>query len=305
MGTAVTVQSMVFGNLGEDCGTGVAFTRNPATGDNVFFGEYLIYVLGRRMFVAGIRTPQPINRHQKGDNSGPSLEETMPEIYSELEGIRSKLDRHYRDMQDIEFTIERNKLWMLQTRTGKRTGFASFKIAVDMVRQGIISKEEALMRVDPDQLNQLLRPTFDPKAKSDAIRDGNLLARGLNAGPGGGHGPGGVQCSRCRGMGDERREIVILVRLETSPDDIRGMHASRGILTARGGMTSHAALVARQMGKVCVVGCSELEIDYRNRRMTIGDRVIREGQYLSLDGPASGRFLLARFRHGLRTCFGL
>ncbi len=288
MGTAVTVQSMVFGNLGEDCGTGVAFTRNPATGDNVFFGEYLINAQGEDV-VAGIRTPQPINRHQKGDNSGPSLEETMPEIYSELEGIRSKLDRHYRDMQDIEFTIERNKLWMLQTRTGKRTGFASFKIAVDMVRQGIISKEEALMRVDPDQLNQLLRPTFDPKAKSDAIRDGNLLARGLNAGPGAATGRVVFNAHDAEEWA-MRGEIVILVRLETSPDDIRGMHASRGILTARGGMTSHAALVARQMGKVCVVGCSELEIDYRNRRMTIGDRVIREGQYLSLDGSVGEVF---------------
>lgn len=281
-GTAVNIQVMVFGNMGEDCGTGVAFTRNPATGENVFYGEYLINAQGEDV-VAGTRTPQPLNRHQKGDGMGPSLEETMPEIYEELEGIRTKLDRHYRDMQDIEFTIEKNKLWMLQTRTGKRTGFASFKLAVDMVREGIISKEEALMRVDADQLNQLLRPNFDPKAKMDAVRDGALLTRGLNAGPGAATGRVVFNAHDAEEWA-RRGEVVILVRLETSPDDIRGMHASRGILTARGGMTSHAALVARQMGKVCVVGCSELEIDYRSRRMTVGDRVIREGQYLSLDG---------------------
>ena len=287
-GTAVSVQSMVFGNLGEDCGTGVAFTRNPATGENVLYGEYLINAQGEDV-VAGIRTPLPINRLQKGDSSGLSLEETMPEIYAQLEGIRTKLDRHYRDMQDIEFTIERNKLWMLQTRTGKRTGFASFKVAVDMVRQSIISKQEALMRIEPDQLNQLLRPTFDPKAKNDAIRDGNLLTSGLNAGPGAATGRVVFNAHDAEEWA-MRGEIVILVRLETSPDDIRGMHASRGILTARGGMTSHAALIARQMGKVCVVGCSDLEIDYRNRRMTVGDRVIREGQYLSLDGTVGEVF---------------
>src|SRR5208337_3574594 len=282
MGTAVNVQSMVFGNLGEDCGTGVAFTRNPATGENVFYGEYLINAQGEDV-VAGIRTPLPINVHQKGDGGGLSLEETMPEIYAELEGIRTKLDRHYRDMQDIEFTIERKKLWMLQTRAGNRTVFASVKIAVDMVREGIISKQEALMRIEPDQLNQLLRPTFDPKAKNDAVKDGNLLTIGLNAGPGAATGRVVFNAHDAEEWAT-RGEDIILVRLETSPDDIRGMHASHGILTARGGMTSHAALVARQMGKVCVVGCSDLEIDYRNRRMTIGDRVIREGQYLSLDG---------------------
>jgi len=288
MGTAVNVQSMVFGNLGEDCGTGVAFTRNPATGGNVLYGEYLINAQGEDV-VAGTRTPQPINIHQKGDGGGLSLEETMPDIYAELEAIRSKLDRHYRDMQDIEFTIEKNKLWMLQTRTGKRTGFASFKIAVDMVRQGIISKQEALMRVDPDQLDQLLRPTFDPKAQRDAVKDGNLLTSGLNAGPGAATGRVVFNAHDAEEWA-MRGEVVILVRLETSPDDIRGMHASRGILTSRGGMTSHAALVARQMGKVCVVGCSDLEIDYGNKRMTVGDRVIREGQYISLDGSSGEVF---------------
>jgi pyruvate, orthophosphate dikinase len=282
MGTAVSVQAMIFGNMGEDCGTGVAFTRNPATGENVFYGEYLINAQGEDV-VAGIRTPLPINRHQKGDIEGLSLEEAMPEIYSQLEGIRATLDRHYRDMQDVEFTIEKGKLWMLQTRSGKRTGFASFKIAVDMVRQGIISKEEALLRVDPDHMNQLLRPTFDPKAKQEAERDGAFLARGLAAGPGAATGRVVFNAADAEEW-VRKGEIVILVRLETSPDDIRGMHASRGILTARGGMTSHAALVARQMGKVCIVGCSALEIDYHGRRMVIGDRVIREGQYLSLDG---------------------
>jgi pyruvate, orthophosphate dikinase len=287
-GTAVNVQAMVFGNMGEDCGTGVAFTRNPATGENVFYGEYLINAQGEDV-VAGIRTPLPINRHQKGDINEVSLEESMPEIYAELDGIRSSLDRHYRDMQDVEFTIERGKLWMLQTRSGKRTGFASFKIAVDMVRQGIITKKEALLRVDPDHMDQLLRPTFDPKAKQEAERDGGILARGLAAGPGAATGRVVFNAADAEEW-VRKGEIVILVRLETSPEDIRGMHASRGILTARGGMTSHAALVARQMGKVCIVGCGDLEIDYRGRRMTIGDRVIREGQYLSLDGTAGEVF---------------
>ena len=284
MGTAVNVQSMVYGNMGDDCGTGVAFTRNPATGDNVFFGEYLINAQGEDV-VAGIRTPLPINKHQKHEDTALSLEETMPEIYEELEGIRSRLERHYRDMQDVEFTIQNRKLWMLQTRTGKRTGFASFKIAVDLVREGILSKEDALMRVDPEQLNQLLRPTFDPTAKEEAVRDGALLAKGLNAGPGAATGRVVFNAVDAEEWA-KRGEVVILVRLETSPEDIRGMHASRGILTARGGMTSHAALVARQMGKVCVVGCGALEIDYQNRRMMVGDRVIREGNYLSLDGTA-------------------
>ncbi len=257
MGTAVNVQVMVFGNMGDDCGTGVAFTRNPATGENVFYGEYLINAQGEDV-VAGTRTPLPINRHQKGDINSLSLEEAMPEIYTQLDGIRTSLDRHYRDMQDIEFTIERGKLWTLQTRSGKRTGFASFKVAVDMVREGIISKEEALLRVDPDQMNQLLRPTFDPKAKQEAERDGGILARGLAAGPGAATGRVVFNAADAEEWA-RRGEIVILVRLETSPDDIRGMHASRGILTARGGMTSHAALVARQMGKVCIVGCGALK----------------------------------------------
>lgn len=288
MGTAVNIQAMVFGNMGEDCGTGVGFTRNPATGDNVFYGEYLINAQGEDV-VAGIRTPQPINKAQKTDPNSLSLEETMPEIYQQLEEVRSKLGRHYRDMQDIEFTIQKGKLWMLQTRTGKRTAFASFKIAVDMVRANIITKEEALMRVDPDQLNQLLRPVFDPKAKEAAVKSKALLAKGLNAGPGAATGrvvfsaPDAEQWAA-------KGEKIILVRVETSPEDIRGMHASQGILTARGGMTSHAALVGRQMGKVCVVGCNALEIEYRNHRMTVGDRIIREGDWLSLDGTTGEVF---------------
>lgn len=289
MGTAVNIQTMVFGNMGDDCGTGVAFTRNPATGENVFYGEYLINAQGEDV-VAGIRTPQPINKHQKQDPNTLSLEETMPEIYSQLNEIRLKLDRHYRDMQDIEFTIERGKLWMLQTRAGKRTGFASFKIAVDMVREGILSKEEALMRVQPEQLNQLLRPTFDPKAKEEAEKSKTVLARGLNAGPGAATGRVVFNAPDAEEWA-KKGENVILVRIETSPEDIRGMHASQGILTARGGMTSHAALVGRQMGKVCVVGCNALEIDYPKRRMVVGDRIVREGDWLSLDGTTGEVFL--------------
>lgn len=288
LGTAVNVQCMVFGNMGDDCGTGVGFTRNPATGENVFYGEYLINAQGEDV-VAGTRTPQPINKIQKADPNTLSLEETMPEIYQELDEIRRKLDRHYRDMQDIEFTIQKGKLWMLQTRSGKRTGFASFKIAVDMVREGILSKEEALMRVEPDQLNQLLRPIFDPRAKQEALKTGSFLAKGLNAGPGAATGrivfnaPDATEWVK-------RGERVILVRLETSPEDIRGMHASQGILTARGGMTSHAALVGRQMGKVCVVGCNALEISYRDRLMRVNGRVVKEGDWISIDGTTGEVF---------------
>lgn len=287
MGTAVNVQSMVFGNMGDDCGTGVAFTRNPATGENVFYGEYLINAQGEDV-VAGIRTPQPINKRQKTDPNTLSLEETMPEIYKQLDEIRLKLDRHYRDMQDIEFTIQKSKLWMLQTRTGKRTGFASFKVAVDMVREGIVSKEEALLRVDPDQLNQLLRPTFDLKAK-EAAKKSAFLAKGLNAGPGAATGRVVFNAPDAEDWA-KRGEKVILVRLETSPEDIRGMHASQGILTARGGMTSHAALVGRQMGKVCVVGCNALAIDYRTRTLKVNGKVIKEGDWVSIDGTTGEVF---------------
>jgi pyruvate,orthophosphate dikinase len=282
MGTAVNVQSMVFGNMGKTSGTGVAFTRDPASGTDVFFGEYLMNAQGEDV-VAGIRTPQPINKRQKGDKDIPSLEEEMPAIYRQLDEIRTKLDRHYRDMQDIEFTIQQGKLWMLQTRSGKRTGLAALRIAVDMVHQGLIKKEEALLRVEPDQLNQVLRPIFDPQEKRKAIDQGRLIAHGLNAGPGAASGKVVFNAPDAEEWA-ARGEEVLLVRIETSPEDIRGMNAAQGILTARGGMTSHAALVARQMGKVCVAGCGVLNIDYKKRQIKVDKHTIKEGDYLSIDG---------------------
>ncbi|MDH3963356.1 MAG: pyruvate, phosphate dikinase, partial [Deltaproteobacteria bacterium] len=291
MGTAVNVQAMVFGNLGEDSGTGVAFTRNPATGDNTFYGEYLMNAQGEDV-VAGTRTPQPLNKLQKGDRDDLSLEEEMPNIYAELDGIRRQLDTHYREMQDIEFTIQKGKLWMLQTRSGKRTGVASVRIAVEMVEEGLISKEEALMRVEPDQLNQLLQPTFNPAEKDKIIDAGKLLAVGLNAGPGAASGKVVFNAEDAVEWA-ERGEKVILVRWETSPDDIRGMDAAQGILTARGGMTSHAALVARQMGKVCVAGCGALEISYKDRQMVVDGKQVKEGDWISLDG-SEGQVILGQ-----------
>jgi pyruvate,orthophosphate dikinase len=291
MGTAVNVQAMVFGNMGKTSGTGVAFTRDPATGADVFFGEYLMNAQGEDV-VAGIRTPQPINKKQKGRKDVPSLEEEMPSVYQQLDEIRTKLDRHYRDMQDIEFTIQQGKLWMLQTRSGKRTGLAALCIAVDMARQGLITKEEALLRVEPDQLNQVLRPIFDPHEKRKTIDDGKLIAHGLNAGPGAACGKvvfNAPDAEEWAGRGEE----VLLVRIETSPEDIRGMNAAQGILTARGGMTSHAALVARQMGKVCVTGCGALNIDYKKRQIQVDSHVIKEGDYLSIDGT-TGEVILGK-----------
>ncbi|KAA0256599.1 MAG: pyruvate, phosphate dikinase [Acidobacteria bacterium] len=275
-GTAVNVQSMVFGNLGEDCGTGVAFTRDPATGENVFYGEYLINAQGEDV-VAGIRTPQKIA----------TLEQAMPAVFKQLLGIRHTLEQHYRDMQDIEFTVERGKLFMLQTRTGKRTGFAEVRIAVEMEREKLITPEEALLRVNPDSLNQLLRPVFDPKAKRAAIDGGAFMAKGLNAGPGAASGKV-VFSAQDAFEWAKRGEKVLLVREETSPEDIKGMNAAEGILTARGGMTSHAALVGRQMGKVCVVGCEALRIDYAKRCFTVKNdpknRAVMEGDWVSIDG---------------------
>ncbi len=288
MGTAVNVQTMVFGNMGEDSATGVAFTRNPATGENVLYGEYLINAQGEDV-VAGIRTPQPINKAQKTDPNSVSLEEAMPEVYAELERIRKILDRHYRDMQDIEFTIQKGKLWMLQTRSGKRTAFAALRIAVEMVDEGILSEEEAVLRVEPQQLTQLLRPTFDMSRKEEALKKGALIAKGLNAGPGAATGRIVFNAPDAEEWAS-RGEDVILVRIETSPEDIRGMHAAQGILTSRGGMTSHAALVARQMGKVCVVGCGDIEIDYKKRQFVVGNRVFKEGDWISLDGTAGEVF---------------
>lgn len=273
-GTAVNIQSMVFGNLGETSGTGVAFTRNPSNGEDEFYGEYLMNAQGEDV-VAGIRTPLPISE----------LKKAKPKIYKQLDEVRRKLEKHFHDMLDIEFTIQEEKLYMLQCRVGKRTGYASVKIAVDMVKEKLINEKEAVMRVDPEQLNQLLRPIFSTKEKEEAIRDGRLLAKGLNAGP-------GAACGRVyfnsfdAVNASARGEKVILVRIETSPEDIRGMNASEGILTSRGGMTSHAALVARQMGKVCVAGCGELEIDYLLKFVRVKGKPhqVNEGDFLSIDG---------------------
>jgi pyruvate,orthophosphate dikinase len=281
-GTAVNVQSMVYGNLGDDSGTGVAFTRNPSTGENYFYGEYLMKAQGEDV-VAGIRTPRPINRLQKGDSDIQSLEEEMPEIYGELDAIRLRLEEHYRDMQDLEFTIQNRRLWILQTRTGKRTGFAAIKIAIDMVREGLITKEEAIRRIDPEQLNQLLRPVFDPGQKIRAIDEGRLMARGINAGPGAATGRIVFNAEDAEKWAADGEE-VILVRIETSPEDIRGMSAASGILTSTGGATSHAALVGRQMGKVCVVGAKGISIDYRQRKIVSGGTTLAEGDHISLDG---------------------
>jgi pyruvate, orthophosphate dikinase len=271
-GTAVNVQAMVFGNMGEDSGTGVAFTRDPATGENRFYGEFLMNAQGEDV-VAGIRTPLPIEQ----------LEAINPKVFKQLLQIRSKLERHYREMQDVEFTIQEGKLYMLQTRAGKRTGFAAIRIAVDMVNDRLIKKEEALMRIEPEQLNQFLRPIFDIDQKRDAIDGGRLLAKGLNAGPGAACGRIVFNAADAVDMA-KSGDPVILTRVETSPEDIKGMQASEGILTARGGMTSHAALVARQMGKICVAGCGALEIDYRERKMSVDGKTLYEGDWISIDG---------------------
>ncbi len=293
-GTAVNVQAMVYGNMGEDSGTGVAFTRNPATGENVFFGEYLMNAQGEDV-VAGIRTPRPINKVQKGESPLPSLEEEMPDIYRELIDIRKNLEEHFRDLQDVEFTIQKGRLWMLQTRSGKRTGFAALRIAVEMVREGLIEKEEAIMRIDPEQLNQLLNPVFSTDEKNKAIAEGRLLAKGLNAGPGAACGKVVFNAADAEELANKGEGNLILVRIETSPEDIRGMNAASGILTARGGMTSHAALVARQMGKVCVAGCGALDIDYTAQEMKVGDRIIKNGDYISIDGTL-GEVLLGEIK---------
>ena len=287
-GTAVNVQCMVFGNMGQDCGTGVAFTRNPSDGENAFYGEYLINAQGEDV-VAGIRTPLPINKKQKTDKTVKSLEEVWPNLYKEIIKVRNTLEKNYRDMQDIEFTIQNKKLWMLQTRTGKRTAFAAFKIAIDMVKEKRITKEEALMRVEPDQLNQLLRPIFDPKEKEKALKEGNMVAKALNAGPGAASGKVVFNAEDAESWAN-RGEQVILVRIDTSPEDIRGMNAAQGILTSRGGMTSHAALVARQMGKVCVAGCGDLDIDYARKVIRVKGKTIKEGEFVSLDGTTGEVF---------------
>jgi len=271
-GTAVNIQSMVFGNMGEDSATGVAFTRDPASGEKRFYGEYLINAQGEDV-VAGIRTPRPITE----------LGKQLKKPYQELLAIYKRLEKHYREMQDLEFTIQRGKLWMLQTRTGKRTGLAAIRIAVEMVDEKLITEDEAIVRLEPEQLNQLLRPVFDIDEKKKAVQRGSLLAKGLNAGPGAASGKVAFNADDAEEWA-KKGEKVILVRIETSPEDISGMHAAQGILTARGGMTSHAALVARQMGKVCVAGCGALQIDYSKREMAVKDTIIKEGDYISIDG---------------------
>jgi len=275
LGTAVNVQTMVFGNMGTDSGTGVCFTRNPATGENRFYGEYLMNAQGEDV-VAGLRTPVGIDQ----------LRKDMPEIYRELAAIRQKLEKHFRDMQDMEFTIESGTLYILQTRTGKRTAQAAVKIAVDMVGEGLIDKDIALLRIEPDQLDQLLHPMVDPKAEVD------VLAKGLAASPGAAVGKV-VFTSHKALEWAERGEKVILVRLETSPDDVGGMAASQGILTARGGMTSHAAIVGRGMGKCCVVGCNDIAVDEEKNQFVAGDVVVGEGDYITLDGT-KGEVILGK-----------
>ncbi|MSR65123.1 MAG: pyruvate, phosphate dikinase [Verrucomicrobiae bacterium] len=267
-GTAVNVQTMVFGNMGDTSATGVAFTRDPATGEKVFYGEYLINAQGEDV-VAGTRTPHPIAK----------LAEEMPKAHAELEKIRATLEKHFRDMQDFEFTVEDNKLFMLQTRNGKRTGLAAVRIAVEMEKEKLIDWKTAVKRVPADSLSQVLAPVFDRNDRDKAVK----LTSGLAAGPGAASGKVTFNAADAE-AGANRGEKVLLVRVETSPEDIRGMLAAEGILTARGGVSSHAALVARQMGKVCVCGCNELHIDYTSRKMTVRDHVINEGDYISIDG---------------------
>jgi pyruvate,orthophosphate dikinase len=277
-GTAVNVQSMVFGNMGDHSATGVCFTRNPSTGENAFYGEYLINAQGEDV-VAGIRTPQPltINEMAHSHSKLPSMEEFMPEIFAELCDVRGALERHYKDMQDMEFTVQEGKLWMLQTRTGKRTAKAALKIAIEMSDDGLISRNEAIQRIDPAQLDQLLHPTLDPDAER------HVLAKGLPASP-------GAACGRIAFSAAEAEEMtaagekVILVRIETSPEDIGGMHAAEGILTTRGGMTSHAAVVARGMGRPCVAGAGEIRIDYRARTMQAQGQTVEAGAVITIDG---------------------
>lgn len=282
-GTAVNVQSMVFGNMGDDSATGVAFTRNPSTGEKAFYGEFLINAQGEDV-VAGIRTPQPITKIAAAASGAVSLEEALPQAYNQLVDIYKKLESHYRDMQDIEFTIERSVLWMLQTRNGKRTAASALKIACDMIDEKLITPEEAILRLDPQALDQLLHPTLDPKAQK------TILAKGLPASPGGVNGQI-VFTSEEAVEWKEQGKKVILVRVETSPEDIAGMVAAQGILTTRGGMTSHAAVVARGMGKCCVAGCGDIEVDYRNETMKVKGYVLKKGDIITLDGSTGEVYL--------------
>ena len=285
-GTAVNVQSMVFGNMGDDCATGVAFTRNPSTGERRYYGEYLVNAQGEDV-VAGIRTPQPLTIAGKEEGGDlPSMEEVMPDVYKQLIAVFDRLEQHYCDMQDIEFTVQDRKLWILQTRNGKRTAAASIKIAVDMEQEGLITREQAIKRVDPLALDQLLHPTLDPKAPK------TLIARGLPASPGAACGTIVFSAERAEEL-TRQGERVILVRIETSPEDIHGMHVADGILTARGGMTSHAAVVARGMGKPCVSGAGDIRIDYKKQQLVAGGHTLNEGDLLTING-SSGEVMLGR-----------
>ncbi|MEJ2016082.1 MAG: pyruvate, phosphate dikinase [Limibacillus sp.] len=279
-GTAVNVQAMVFGNMGDDCATGVAFTRNPSTGEHRFYGEFLVNAQGEDV-VAGIRTPQSLTKiaREESHSDLPSMEEAMPEVFKQLDEVRARLEGHYRDMQDLEFTVQGGKLYMLQTRSGKRTTPAALKIACDMVEEGLITKEEAITRIDPQQLDQLLHPTLDPDAQRE------MIARGLPASPGAASGIivfSAEEAEKRAGQGD----AVILCRVETSPEDIHGMHAAKGILTTRGGMTSHAAVVARGMGRACVAGAGELRIDYRAGVIRVRDVELKGGEVITIDGSS-------------------
>ena len=283
-GTAVNVQTMVFGNAGDDSATGVCFSRDPSTGKNAFYGEFLIKAQGEDV-VAGIRTPQQISKEGKKERGStlPCMEEAMPELYKQLCDIRETLEKHYHDMQDMEFTIQNGKLFMLQTRNGKRTAAAAVKMAVDMVHEGLIDKKTAIMRVEPKQLDDLLHPTLDPNAKKAAIKEGRLLTSALNASPGAAVGQVVFSADDAEKWAGEGKKVV-LVRVETSPEDIHGMHSSQGILTARGGMTSHAAVVARGMGTPAVCGAHEVKVDYAAKKMTINGVEIKEGDVITLDG---------------------
>ncbi|WP_428486106.1 pyruvate, phosphate dikinase [Rhodopila sp.] len=281
-GTAVNVQAMVFGNMGNDCATGVCFTRDPSTGENMFYGEYLVNAQGEDV-VAGIRTPQPLSASVAKQGEIP-LEQAMPEAYAELMAVRSKLENHYKDMQDIEFTVQQNKLYMLQTRNGKRTAAASLRMAVDMAREGLIDEAEAVMRVNPASLDQLLHPMLDPKAPR------TLLGKGLPASPGAASGIVVFSADEAESRA-AKGEAVILCRIETSPEDIHGMHAARGILTTRGGMTSHAAVVARGMGRPCVSGAGGISVDYNNQILAAGGKEIRAGETITLDGGTGEIFI--------------
>jgi pyruvate,orthophosphate dikinase len=274
-GTAVNVQAMVFGNMGDDCATGVCFTRDPSTGENIFYGEYLVNAQGEDV-VAGIRTPQPMAR-ARVKNGEVSMEDALPEAYAELLRVRELLERHYRDMQDIEFTVQQRKLYMLQTRNGKRTTAAALRIAVEMANEGLIDRREALRRVNPSALDQLLHPTLDPKYPR------NPLGRGLPASPGAASGAAVFSADEAEARA-LKGEAVILVRIETSPEDIHGMHAARGVLTTRGGMTSHAAVVARGMGRPCVAGAGGINVDYAAQTLSAGGRVVRAGEAITIDG---------------------